>query len=109
MQLLLCSSYDEYGFVRGADFDVASHEEFMSSYLPVLVRRGQRWEAAYSASGGEERSARLKRFVRKGIPNRRELCAKLLISAKVYAFGADPHPKMLLKGRYLWHPFRAAH
>ena len=40
----------------------------MSSYLPVLVRRGQRWERAYAA--GDEKSARLKRFVRKGIPNR---------------------------------------
>ena len=40
----------------------------MSSYLPVLVRRGQRWEAAYDA--GEERNTRLKRFIRKGIPNR---------------------------------------
>ena len=85
--------------MRGADFDAASHEEFMSSYLPVLVRRGQRWEAAYSAAagggsgtGGEERSARLKRFVRKGIPNRRELCANLLITEKVYTFGPGPHP-----------------
>ena len=62
------SSYDEYGFLRGEDFDAASHQEFMSSYLPVLVRRGQRWEAAYTA--GEEKNARLKRFIRKGIPNR---------------------------------------
>ena len=63
-----CSSYDEYGFQRGADFDAASHQEFMSSYLPVLVRRGQRWETAYTA--GEEKNVRLKRFIRKGIPNR---------------------------------------
>ena len=93
--------------MRGADFDAASHEEFMSSYLPVLVRRGQRWEAAYSASGGggtggtgggEERSARLKRFVRKGIPNRRELGAKLLITAKVFAFGLETQ----LNEGYLW-------
>ena len=92
--------------MRGADFDAASHEEFMSSYLPVLVRRGQRWEAAYSASGNtggtggtnEERSARLKRFVRKGIPNRRELGAKLLITAKVFAFGLETQ----LNEGYLW-------
>ena len=116
--LAFCSSYDEYGFVRGADFDAASHEEFMSSYLPVLVRRGQRWQAAYSAAaggggglggtsvtGGEERSARLKRFVRKGIPNRRELCATLLIPQKfirlVQAHNRKRNSRWILMGIHL--------
>ncbi len=38
----------------------------MSAYLPVLVRRKQRWEQAYRE--GEDKNGRLKRFVRKGIP-----------------------------------------
>ena len=63
------SSRDEYGFIRPEDFDYETHEEFMSSYLRVLVRRGQKWEKllkkgyAHLGTGG-----RTKRFIRKGVP-----------------------------------------
>jgi hypothetical protein len=62
------SSSDEYGFARPENFDSEAHETFMCAYLPVLVRRGQRWEQTYKK--GEDKNYRLKRFVRKGIPSR---------------------------------------
>lgn len=66
------SAYDEYGFERPENFDVAAHEAFMSEYLQILVRRGQRWEQLLQKSSTEElkKNRTLKRFVRKGIPNK---------------------------------------
>lgn len=65
------SAQDEYGFLRGADFDFPGQEEFLSSYLGVLARRGQKWEALLGQGASYEKLKRgnqLKRFVRKGIP-----------------------------------------
>ena len=65
------SAQDEYGFLRGADFDFPGQEEFLSSYLGVLARRAQRWDALLGQGGGYEklkRGSQLKRFVRKGVP-----------------------------------------
>jgi len=66
------SAQDEYGFLRGADFDFPGQEEFLSSYLGVLARRGQKWEALLGQGASYEKLKRgnqLKRFVRKGIPS----------------------------------------
>ncbi len=43
----------------------------MSSYLPVLVRRGQRWEQLVpdGSYAGVAKGRKIKRFVRKGIPS----------------------------------------
>ena len=65
------SAQDEYGFLRGADFDFPGQEEFLSSYLGILARRAQRWDALLGQGGSYEKLKRgnqLKRFVRKGIP-----------------------------------------
>uniref|UniRef100_A0A3P9L4R6 Growth hormone regulated TBC protein 1 n=1 Tax=Oryzias latipes TaxID=8090 RepID=A0A3P9L4R6_ORYLA len=50
---------DPYGFERSVDFDYASYEELMSEYLVVLTRRSIKWS----------KLLRVKRYVRKGIPN----------------------------------------
>jgi hypothetical protein len=72
------SSCDEYGFLRTESFDAAGYEEFMRTYLRTLARRRQKWEKlvrglAKNGAGGEAYArltygAKLKRFVRKGIP-----------------------------------------
>ena len=64
----LYSQYDEYGFSRPPDFDEKSYNTFMSSYLPVLVRRGQRWEELLEHHDVAKGGRKIKRFVRKGVP-----------------------------------------
>lgn len=64
------SCYDEYGFERPANFDYAAHEAFMSEYLLVLVRRAKRWHQLINGSyANVSKGRKIKRFVRKGIPN----------------------------------------
>lgn len=63
------SRRDEYGFIRPDDFDYSLHEEFMSQYLRVLVRRGQKWEKILRKGYGKmDSGAKMKRYIRKGIP-----------------------------------------
>ncbi|MEQ2183874.1 Growth hormone-regulated TBC protein 1-A [Goodea atripinnis] len=50
---------DPYGFERSDDFDYESYEELMSEYLVILTRRAIKWT----------RLLKVKRYVRKGIPN----------------------------------------
>ncbi|PIK59536.1 putative growth hormone-regulated TBC protein 1-A [Apostichopus japonicus] len=63
------SEIDAYGFKHGEDFDYDSYEEFMSRYLSILARRASKWNKLLSGSGSVKRSSKVKRYVRKGIPN----------------------------------------
>ena len=38
------SRIDEYGFKRAEDFDYRTYDNFMTDYLPILVRRGNKWD-----------------------------------------------------------------
>ena len=66
---ILFSPIDEYGFSRPSDFNHAAYESFMSSYLPILVRRRQRWDEILEDHDDLKKNRQLKRFVRKGIPH----------------------------------------
>lgn len=48
--LLSDSNLDPYGFERPEDFDYKSYEQFMESYMGMLVRRAMKWEAMISKS-----------------------------------------------------------
>ncbi|KAM4592805.1 growth hormone-regulated TBC protein 1-A [Odontesthes bonariensis] len=60
---------DPYGFERSEDFDYESYEELMSEYLVVLTRRAIKWSKLLKGKSKVQKSVKLKRYVRKGIPN----------------------------------------
>lgn len=62
-------SVDPYGFERSEDFDYSSYEELMSEYLVVLTRRSIKWSKLLKGKGKVQKNVKLKRYVRKGIPN----------------------------------------
>uniref|UniRef100_A0A3B5KQR0 Growth hormone-regulated TBC protein 1 n=1 Tax=Xiphophorus couchianus TaxID=32473 RepID=A0A3B5KQR0_9TELE len=60
---------DPYGFERSEDFDFESYEELMSEYLIICTRRSIKWSRLLKDTGKVQRNVKLKRYVRKGIPN----------------------------------------
>nr|XP_020463599.1 growth hormone-regulated TBC protein 1 [Monopterus albus] len=60
---------DPYGFERSADFDYESYEEIMSEYLVVLTRRSIKWSKLLKGKRKVQKNVKLKRYVRKGVPN----------------------------------------
>ncbi|XP_038557125.1 growth hormone-regulated TBC protein 1-A isoform X1 [Micropterus salmoides] len=62
-------SVDPYGFERSEDFDYESYEELMSEYLVVLTRRSIKWSKLLKGKSKVQKNVKLKRYVRKGIPN----------------------------------------
>ncbi|CAJ1049863.1 growth hormone-regulated TBC protein 1 [Xyrichtys novacula] len=62
-------SVDPYGFERSEDFDYESYEELMSEYLVVLTRRSIKWSKLLKGKNKVQKNVKLKRYVRKGIPN----------------------------------------
>jgi len=105
---LAFSVHDEYGFERAADFDAPAHERFMSSYLPVLARRAQRWEQLLGAPADSEEAAeklrklagsrKLKRFVRKGVPNAHRTKVNAWFQSKLYDKSDKLQAWMVLSG-----------
>lgn len=62
-------SVDAYGFQRSDDFDYEAHEQLMSEYLAVLTRRSIRWGKLLQGRRRVDRNLKVKRYVRKGVPN----------------------------------------
>ncbi|XP_037548896.1 growth hormone-regulated TBC protein 1-A [Nematolebias whitei] len=60
---------DPYGFERSEDFDYESYEELMSEYLVVLTRRSIKWSKLLKGKSKVQKNIKLKRYVRKGVPN----------------------------------------
>ncbi|CAB1441173.1 unnamed protein product [Pleuronectes platessa] len=60
---------DPYGFERSEDFDYESYEELMSEYLIVLTQRSIKWSKLLKGKSKVQKNVKLKRYVRKGIPN----------------------------------------
>ncbi|XP_022919084.1 growth hormone-regulated TBC protein 1-A-like [Onthophagus taurus] len=61
------SKVDEYGFERPPNFDYKKQAEFFENYLSILNRRQQRWKGLNEREKNKK-TAKLKRFIRKGIP-----------------------------------------
>ncbi|XP_077568628.1 growth hormone-regulated TBC protein 1-A [Stigmatopora nigra] len=62
-------SVDPYGFERPKDFDYESYEQLMSQYLVVLTQRSIKWSKLLKGKHKVQRNLKLKRYIRKGIPN----------------------------------------
>ncbi|XP_054627599.1 growth hormone-regulated TBC protein 1-A isoform X3 [Dunckerocampus dactyliophorus] len=60
---------DPYGFERPEDFDYESYEELMSRYLVVLTQRSIKWSKLLKGKNKVQRNVKLKRYIRKGVPN----------------------------------------
>ncbi|XP_022166034.1 growth hormone-regulated TBC protein 1-A isoform X1 [Myzus persicae] len=68
MSVSTFSKTDEYGFVRPDDFDYVEYEKFMSAYLNILTRRSMKWVSLLIYNSQLKRNAKLKKFVRSGVP-----------------------------------------
>ncbi|KAG8190687.1 hypothetical protein JTE90_001295 [Oedothorax gibbosus] len=60
---------DSYGFEWPNDFNHEQHDEFMAKYISVLSRRAKKWDKLMKSKEGFHKSNKVKRYVRKGIPN----------------------------------------
>lgn len=59
---------DPYGFERPEDFNYESHEEMMAEYVAVLRRRSAKWSKLLQGGEKVEKNLKVKRYVRKGVP-----------------------------------------
>jgi len=93
------SSNDEYGFVRSNSFNSDEHTEFMQSYLRILSNRARKWEKLTRRSGYSklDRSAKLKRYIRKGVPgaHRKEVWMEVSGANKLRREEPDLYTTML--------------
>lgn len=66
----ICSDVDEYGFKREPNFDYASYENIMSNYYTTLTKRRMKWDKFLKTKPNlhNNKSAKLRRYIRKGIP-----------------------------------------
>uniref|UniRef100_A0A8C6K4P1 Uncharacterized protein n=1 Tax=Melopsittacus undulatus TaxID=13146 RepID=A0A8C6K4P1_MELUD len=71
---------DPYGFERPEDFDYASYEAFFSRYLVVLTRRAIKWSKLLKGNNGIQKSLKVKRYIRKGIPNEHRALIWMIVS-----------------------------
>ncbi|KAM9320779.1 growth hormone-regulated TBC protein 1 [Gastrophryne carolinensis] len=71
---------DAYGFERSEEFDYTSYEDFYSRYLSVLTRRAMKWSKLMQRPAPVEKSMKVKRYVRKGIPNEHRCYVWMVVS-----------------------------
>ncbi|XP_074671340.1 growth hormone-regulated TBC protein 1 isoform X1 [Strix aluco] len=71
---------DSYGFERPEDFDYASYEAFFSRYLVVLTRRAIKWSKLLKGNKSIQKSLKVKRYIRKGIPNEHRALIWMIVS-----------------------------
>lgn len=71
---LFNSDVDEYGFKRDCHFDYAAYDNIMTNYYKVLTKRRMKWQSLMKNPPNfhNRKSAKLKRYVRKGIPGKRK-------------------------------------
>uniref|UniRef100_A0A6I8QDL7 Growth hormone-regulated TBC protein 1 n=1 Tax=Xenopus tropicalis TaxID=8364 RepID=A0A6I8QDL7_XENTR len=66
---LLAVSNQLESVASGAEFDYAFYEEFIARYHVVLTRRAIKWSKLLQQSAAVEKNMKVKRYIRKGIPN----------------------------------------
>ncbi|XP_032633734.1 growth hormone-regulated TBC protein 1 isoform X4 [Chelonoidis abingdonii] len=71
---------DPYGFERPEDFDYVSYEEFFSRYLVILTRRAIKWSKLLKGNNRIQKSLKVKRYIRKGIPNEHRAQIWMIVS-----------------------------
>ncbi|KAL7865930.1 hypothetical protein SRHO_G00111770 [Serrasalmus rhombeus] len=99
-----CQRVDQYGFEQPDDLNHEIYEEMMSEYLTLLSRRSVKWSRLLKENTKVEKNLKVKRYVRKGVPN--EYRALIWMAAS----GAQQHLQMnhgyyhsLLRGRHDHH------
>ncbi|KAI4903020.1 hypothetical protein NFI96_010060 [Prochilodus magdalenae] len=60
---------DQYGFEHTDDLSHETSEEVISEYLTVLTRRSVKWSRLLKDNTKVEKNLKVKRYVRKGVPN----------------------------------------
>uniref|UniRef100_A0A3Q2QJK9 Growth hormone-regulated TBC protein 1 n=1 Tax=Fundulus heteroclitus TaxID=8078 RepID=A0A3Q2QJK9_FUNHE len=92
---------DPYGFERSDDFDYESYEELMSEYLVVLTRRSIKWSRLLKGKGRVQKNVKLKRYVRKGIPNEHRALIWMAASGAQEQLERKPeHYQAMLQSRH---------
>ncbi|KAK1802606.1 hypothetical protein P4O66_004252 [Electrophorus voltai] len=89
-QMLGELSVDPYGFKRSDDFDYESYEEFMSEYLVVLTRRSIKWSKLLHGKSQVERNVKVKRYIRKGVPNEHRASIWMAVSGSQEQMEKNP-------------------
>ncbi|XP_064639427.1 growth hormone-regulated TBC protein 1-A-like isoform X2 [Lineus longissimus] len=84
------SEFDTYGFERPDDFDYKTYQDFMSSYLRVLARRAAKWDVMVKNKERVKKSVKVKRYVRKGIPNEHRPMVWMCVSGAQERMEANP-------------------
>ncbi|XP_030643421.1 growth hormone-regulated TBC protein 1b [Chanos chanos] len=64
-----CQRVDSYGFERSENVAHDAHDALMSEYLVVLKRRSTKWSKLLDGKAKVEKNQKVKRYVRKGVPN----------------------------------------
>ncbi|XP_063315677.1 growth hormone-regulated TBC protein 1 [Pelobates fuscus] len=81
---------DVYGFERPEEFDYAFYEDFYSRYLPILTRRAIKWSKLLKKSTAVEKSLKVKRYIRKGIPNEHRCNIWMIVSGAQVQMEQNP-------------------
>ncbi|EMP31931.1 Growth hormone-regulated TBC protein 1 [Chelonia mydas] len=90
---------DPYGFERPEDFDYVSYEEFFSRYLVILTRRAIKWSKLLKGNNGVQKSLKVKRYIRKGIPNEHRALIWMIVSGAQAKMEQNPgYYNKLLEG-----------
>ncbi|XP_075706411.1 growth hormone-regulated TBC protein 1 [Rhinoderma darwinii] len=71
---------DTYGFERPDGFDYDFYEDFYSRYMTILTRRALKWSKMMQKSTAVEKSLKVKRYIRKGIPNEHRSYVWMIVS-----------------------------
>ncbi|XP_028904391.1 growth hormone-regulated TBC protein 1 isoform X2 [Ornithorhynchus anatinus] len=91
---------DPYGFERPEDFDYASYEEFFSGYLRILTRRAIKWSKLLKGTRSIQKSLKVKRYVRKGVPNEHRALVWMVVSGAQAQMEQNPgYYQKLLQGQ----------
>ncbi|KAF7721327.1 hypothetical protein EC973_004871 [Apophysomyces ossiformis] len=97
---------DRYGFRKSSQWiSIEKYHEFERLYAPVLERRQARWQQFMDENGGKfpDRSTKLRRYIRKGIPAHLRGRAWLHYSGAEGKMDANPgvYQKFVAKAREL--------
>lgn len=92
---------DPYGFERPEEFDYVFYEDFYSRYLMVLTRRALKWSKLLQKSTAVEKSLKVKRYIRKGIPNEHRSNVWMIVSGAQIQMEQNPgyYQSMLDQGK----------
>ncbi|KAG8586629.1 hypothetical protein GDO81_005438 [Engystomops pustulosus] len=95
------SRIDSYGFERPDGFDYASYEDFYSRYMTVLTRRAMKWSKMMQKSTAVEKGIKVKRYIRKGIPDEHRPHVWMMVSGAQAQMETNPgyYHSVLLEGQ----------